>query len=409
MPLDKPINICYSLLLIKINSKLNFMTDTTLPTLPHAQGAQTLYEHLGATAEKHDAANLTLPIEQKITQQQQANISAEKTSDLSDQVPAAKNIFKTALPYAAVFIIGLGIYLFAFTGFSLQSFFSKPKVTVKQAISNTITPEQLTAYNNWINTYFFDVSDPKIVSPDYDYSGNGLTNYQKFLLGLNPKRTDTIGLGMNDLDALMQGIDPLSGKPLSDAENKIIAANIDLEAISNKNTLAALNSSARVLGANTSDSRYQSLVDMNVPGEVNIPSLKLSAPLIWSKDTNSIETDLQNGLVHYPGTPMPGETGTTYISGHSSNYIWAKGSFNQIFAKLGDLKQYDSFTISAQQANGKKIIFHYVVSASGIFKADDQQQFANIGKSTVALSTCWPVGTSSKRLVVFAQLTQIEE
>ncbi len=148
---------------------------------------------------------------------------------------------------------------------------------------------------------------------------------------------------------------------------------------------------------------------MNVNGEVDIPSLKLKAPLIWSKDPNSLNTDLQNGLVHYPGTPFPGEIGTSYISGHSSNYIWAKGNYNQIFAKLGNLKQFDSFSITVQLTNGKKTIYHYIVTASAIFKADDQQQFADIGKSTVALSTCWPIGTSSKRLVVFAQLSQIEQ
>jgi sortase A len=137
--------------------------------------------------------------------------------------------------------------------------------------------------------------------------------------------------------------------------------------------------------------------------------LNLTVPLIWSQDANALLKDLQNGVVHYPGTAMPGDIGTSYISGHSSNYAWAKGNYNRIFAKLNDLQIYDSISITATQTNGKPVTFHYVVTAKDQFQPDDQRQFANIGKSTIALSTCWPVGTTARRLVVFAQLSQIDK
>ena len=133
----------------------------------------------------------------------------------------------------------------------------------------------------------------------------------------------------------------------------------------------------------------------------------MKIPLIWSKTPNDLLNDLQNGVVHYPGTALPGEIGTSYISGHSSNYAWAKGNYNEIFAKLNDLQKNDSVSIKATTTTGKEVTYHYVVTAKDIFKADDQRQFANIGKSTIGLSTCWPIGTSTKRLVVFAQLSQV--
>jgi LPXTG-site transpeptidase (sortase) family protein len=150
-------------------------------------------------------------------------------------------------------------------------------------------------------------------------------------------------------------------------------------------------------------------VDTETVGQLEVPSLKISAPIIWTKDTKDFNKDLQSGVIHYPGTAMPGQIGTTYISGHSSNYAWAKGSYNQIFATLGKLALNSSFQITIKQTNGQMATLHYVVISSKEYLPADQEQFKNTGKSVVALSTCWPVGSTAKRLVVVGELTQIEK
>jgi LPXTG-site transpeptidase (sortase) family protein len=150
-------------------------------------------------------------------------------------------------------------------------------------------------------------------------------------------------------------------------------------------------------------------IDQTKPGLLEIPSLKVSAPLIWTQDSKNFDIDLQSGVVHYPGTAMPGQVGTTYISGHSSNYAWAKGSYNKVFSNLGDLADNASFTITVHTKQGKTIKYHYVVTHRAEYKATDQAQFANSGTPTVALSTCWPVNTTQKRLVVFGEQTQVEQ
>jgi LPXTG-site transpeptidase (sortase) family protein len=322
-------------------------------------------------------------------------------------------VFKTVLPYLAIFLTLLFFYLVVFTNFSITGFFSditpdKPQQTA-QAQEFQVPREQVNAYNTWIHSYFFDVTDPKIVDPNTDLSGNGLTNYQKFLLGLNPKRADSMGLGISDTEALMEGIDPLTGKPMTEDQKKQVASIIDFEGVANKLALKASNQASQVAGANTTENRAEVQVDTNFNAELDIPRLNLKIPLIFSKTENSLLTDLQNGVVHYPGTALPGEIGTSYISGHSSNFAWAKGNYNRVFEKLNDLQKYDSISIKATDVNGKPVTFHYVVTAKDIFKPDDQRQFASIGKSTIGLSTCWPIGTSSKRLVVFAQLSQIDK
>src|SRR5581483_9205529 len=106
----------------------------------------------------------------------------------------------------------------------------------------------------------------------------------------------------------------------------------------------------------------------------------------------------QNGVIHYPGTALPGQIGTTYLAGHSSNYVWAKGGYNHVFTHLGDLQDGASFTIAVKLTNGQDETLHYIVTGRDQFSATDPAQFQNGGQSVVELSTCWPVGTTAKRL-----------
>jgi LPXTG-site transpeptidase (sortase) family protein len=326
-------------------------------------------------------------------------------------------VVKNIAPFIIIFVVGMLMFMFIFTDFSLTSTLSSVNDDVGQnekaeTPAAKLSEEELVAYRAWIGNYFFDVTDPSVLDPNNDISGNGLTNYQKYLLNLNPKKQDTMGLGMTDTEALMEGINPLTGSKLTELQKQIIAQYIDLESVSNKLSLAAANSSPKVAGINTASAdtfRQEATIDTTKPAELNIPSLNIKAPVIWTKDPKNFTEDLRNGVVHYPGTPLPGEMGTSYVSGHSSNYVWERGNYNQIFAGFGQLKKFDSFSITATDMDGKKVTFHYVIAAIEIFKADDQKQFANIGKSTVALSTCWPIGTSAKRMVAFGHLSQVSK
>jgi LPXTG-site transpeptidase (sortase) family protein len=399
--------------------------------------------------------------------------------------PAIK-IAKAVFPYVLVFVVGLVGYFFFFSKIDFNKILtSKPKAVVlstKDSMIKQLETQNMDAYKKWISTYYFEVTDPKIIDPDADNSGNGLTNFQKFLLGLNPKSYDTLGLGMADSEALSQGISPQTGSPLTEEEKKNLEKYIDMEVVMGRFSLAVSRSQNNIAGVSTNtpinttqtetrkvitprsgmegssstqdlspilgntravntgntganqivsqpvqqpikpvapvtgpaerpalDNPYGVEVDQSVAGRLEIPDLKINVPIIWTKTPNDFLTDLQSGVVHYPGTALPGEVGTTYISGHSSNYIWAKGNYNSIFAKLGNLPDNTSFKITVVQKNGKDAILHYVVTKRKEYSPRDAEQFRNTDKSLVALSTCWPVGTTQKRLVVFGELTQVEK
>jgi LPXTG-site transpeptidase (sortase) family protein len=316
--------------------------------------------------------------------------------------------------------------------FKSQTVASTPQQNVLQQLEQ----QDASSYNKWIASYYYDVTDPTILEPDTDNSGNGLSNFQKYLLNLNPKSYDTLGLGQADSLTIAKGINPLTGGALTDEQTSVISKYIDMEVVMNRLTLENMQNQPEVAGASTTGNAGSidirggsgsqntlvnasttlnpggmSRININtsVPGLLEIPDLKIKVPIIWTSNPNNFDQDLESGVVHYPGTAMPGEVGTAYIAGHSSNYPWAKGSYNQIFSTLGKLAVNTSFKITVTQQSGKTVTFDYVVTNSQQYSPTDQAQFANTGKSIVALSTCWPVGSTAKRLVVFGQLTQVEQ
>ncbi len=353
----------------------------------------------------------------------------ESIQERAADQPVYVKVGKALLPYAAIFLIGIFLYYFFFTKVDFTTVFKfSPKAATPQITEiQKLEQQDAASYQSWVASYYYDVSDPNILDPEADNSGNGLSNFQKYLLNLNPKSYDTLGLGQADSQSIAMGINPLTGGPETDAQKAIVSKYIDMEVVMNRLTLSNMQNPPEVAGANTSDGNSaesqkfsirggtsanqinSSQVDINtgVPGLLEIPDLKIKVPIIWSTDPKNFDNDLQIGVVHYPSTALPGEIGTAYIAGHSSNYVWAKGSYNQIFSKLGDLALNTSFKITVTQQSGKTAVLDYVVTKIQQYSPTDQAQFESSDKSVVALSTCWPVGSTAKRLVVFGQLTQV--
>lgn len=378
----------------------------------------------------------------------------KEMEELNGKPSLVKKIFKAALPYIMVFAVGLGAYYFFLADASVNfSGIFKAKAKPAKLAPLTVKDSKLTelqkssgmleTYQKWISQFYFEISDPAVIDPEADNSGNGLTNFQKFLLELNPKNYDSLGLGMSDSQAIINGINPLTGGQLTQKQKDIVENYFDLEIINNRLAMEQLRRAGLVAGsinrnlnrpareAARSDNRSgvrqlnanqaggfdnpvnpeinSGDLDIDTPGRLEIPSLNINVPIIFTRDPKNFEKDLQSGVAHYPGTAIPGQIGTAYISGHSSNYLWAKGDYNKVFSKLGDLPDNSSFVITVVQKGGRDARFNYVVTHRKEFSPTDQEQFKNTGESVAALSTCWPVGSTKSRLVVFGKLTQVEK
>lgn len=363
---------------------------------------------------------------------------------------------KSVLPYVVIFAIGLGLYFFYFSDFSINNLF-KSDLTIENVEVNNkdlekLKKDQSGAYTAWMKQFFFEVNDDAIISMDADVSGNGLTNFEKYLLNLNPKVYSTRSSNVGDGALVLDNKNPWTGKEFTDQQKELVDKYINKELISNRITAAALTRGVTKFAQYVSpDSPYYidpatlsqasntpmvtpsevtsnqtaaqaaqqasggnlalnsgSGINQTVQGKLEIPANNISVPITWTKDVKDFDNDLKKGLVHYPGTVMPGEVGTSYISGHSSGYLWDKSPYKQVFAILGQVKDGTSFKITVVENSGKTVIYHYVVERRGEFAADDQAQFVNTADSIVALSTCWPVGTTARRLVLFGKLTQTE-
>jgi len=133
-----------------------------------------------------------------------------------------------------------------------------------------------------------------------------------------------------------------------------------------------------------------------------IPKIDLNTKVLANinpADKSQYRQALKTGVAHAAGTYLPGEKGRVFLFGHSTDYIWNVPRFNAVFYLLKELKSGDEIDIVYQ---GKRYI--YQVSDRKIV---DPSEVAYLkpkwGEEEIILQTCWPPGTTWKRLLIFAQ------
>jgi LPXTG-site transpeptidase (sortase) family protein len=142
---------------------------------------------------------------------------------------------------------------------------------------------------------------------------------------------------------------------------------------------------------------------INIPqitdNSISIPILNLSAPVSWRINNTSkeVSSSLEKGVIQVNGTALPGEKGNVYITGHSSNYVWTTGDYKSIFSVISRLAAGDLVYI-----NYGGTTYIYKVYDQKIVAKDDLSIMQKTSDSKLSLVTCWPLGTSLKRMVVLA-------
>ncbi|XOU94263.1 MAG: sortase [Candidatus Kerfeldbacteria bacterium] len=142
------------------------------------------------------------------------------------------------------------------------------------------------------------------------------------------------------------------------------------------------------------------------PDYIYIPDVNIKVPIIYiTQEENNEEgyqTALENGVVQYPGTAIPGEYGNPYIFGHSSDFFWKEGSYKEIFKPIIDIPLDTIIRITNHEGD----LFIYKIIETKIVGPDevsvlDQQ---NYERQILTLQTSWPLGTALKRYLVIAEL-----
>ncbi len=153
-------------------------------------------------------------------------------------------------------------------------------------------------------------------------------------------------------------------------------------------------SAAQVIPAN-------STIAKDAPANIIIGDINVNAPVIYDQkevDEKSFQKALQNGVVHYPGTALPGQQGNVVMFGHSSGQWWAPGDYKFVFTLLDKLKSQDLIYVDYHG-----IRYIYRVYDSVVVQPSDLSVLNQGSKNILTLITCTPVGSSDKRLIVKAQ------
>lgn len=147
----------------------------------------------------------------------------------------------------------------------------------------------------------------------------------------------------------------------------------------------------------------QILIPPDTEFSIVIPKIGASArvfPNVDPTEESAFLPVLFQGVAHAAGTVFPGIGGTTYLFAHSTDNFWDVGRYNAVFYLLKDLAPGDQIIVFFHGVR-----FNYVVSESRIVEGSDVSAIieSHGGPEQLVLQTCWPPGTTWKRLLVYAK------
>ena len=132
-----------------------------------------------------------------------------------------------------------------------------------------------------------------------------------------------------------------------------------------------------------------------------IPKIGANArilPNINASDEEIYLDALNKGVAHTLGTAFPGEGGHVFLFAHSTDYFWNISTYNAIFYLLSKLENRDEINVFYQ---GQRYVYR-VIGSEVVDPSQVQYLTRKTNREFLTLQTCWPPGTTLKRLLVFA-------
>ncbi len=150
------------------------------------------------------------------------------------------------------------------------------------------------------------------------------------------------------------------------------------------------------------DENVKLLVPKDPNFSIIVEKIGADAPVIPNVDASNkavYNEALKRGVAHALGTSFPGQAGVTYLFAHSTDTIFNVPRYNAIFYLLNDLVAGDDVVVFF---NNKR--FNYKVTEKKITEPEDVSYFTLVTQEQIlVLQTCYPPGTTWKRLLVIAK------
>jgi LPXTG-site transpeptidase (sortase) family protein len=135
-----------------------------------------------------------------------------------------------------------------------------------------------------------------------------------------------------------------------------------------------------------------------------IPKLGANARIIANVnpyDAKEYQYALARGVAHAKGTSFPGGDGNIFLFSHSSVDFYQATTYNSVFYLISKLEKGDEILLYYHNEK-----YTYKVTDKKLVDPKDTSYLTQKStKKMVTLMTCWPPGTSYKRLLVLGEIT----
>lgn len=145
-----------------------------------------------------------------------------------------------------------------------------------------------------------------------------------------------------------------------------------------------------------------SITPPNTDFAIVIDKIGASSSVIQSVDpydSQVYQMALRDGVAHANGTKLPGEGGNIFFFAHSSADLLTAERYNSVFYLMHHL---DTGDVIKVWKDGKE--YDYAVTRKlTVSPSDTKYLTMNDKTETLTLMTCWPPGTTLKRLIIIAK------
>ena len=179
--------------------------------------------------------------------------------------------------------------------------------------------------------------------------------------------------------------------------NQVIAANIIAYMSPGDNSVNSITALDPTLTIATHDSPY-----------LMIPKLNVEVPISFGSATDvaSMNIAMGNGVANFSiagASAKPGEIGNFVISGHSAGNVYQNTNYKFIFSGLPRMVDGDLIYVDYE---GKRYVYKMI--GHTIVDPKDVKSLVRIAqehpdKPLISLLTCYPLGTSRQRYIVYAE------
>ncbi len=134
-----------------------------------------------------------------------------------------------------------------------------------------------------------------------------------------------------------------------------------------------------------------------------IPKIGANAaviPNVNPYNSREYQVALTHGVAHAKGTAKPGEAGNVFLFSHSSVNFYEASRYNSVFYLLSKLEKGDPIVLYYKDTK-----YTYTVTQTKTVSSKAVEYLNNTqnGRETVTLMTCWPPGTTFRRLLIIAE------